>query len=452
VVLDVLSRSKRMLTGSGRATFAVLLAQDLAVIPLLMFVAVLGTQTGLSIGQTIAIALAQVVAAVALIVVVGRIVLRPLFRLVAQAKSRELFIATTLFVIVATGVVAAAAGLSMALGAFVAGLLLAETEYRKAIEATIEPFKGLLLGIFFFTVGMTIDAREVLRAPLEVAVAVAGLIVIKGALAYGLARGFRLSRGAATETAALLAPGGEFAFVAIGVAAASGLLEPRVASFAVVVTALSMIAIPILGTFAQRTAARIEPAPPPDPALAVAPLEQRRHAIVVGHGRVGKTVCRLLAQHGVAYTAVDDDARAVSADRAEGLPVYYGRADDPAFLAACGLTEAASVVITTHTRAAIDRIVEVVRTVRPDIAIVSRAADAEHARHLYAIGVTDAVPETVEASLQLSEAALVGLGVPTGPVIASIHEERDVVRRTLQAAAEDAGRPAQRGIRERSRV
>jgi monovalent cation:H+ antiporter-2, CPA2 family len=447
IVLDVLSRQGRLATSTGRATFSVLLAQDLAVIPLLMSISLLGADKGGSVLATIALALLHAVAAIAAILIVGRTMLRPLFRLVARTQSSELFIAAILFVIVGTGVVAALADLSMALGAFVAGLLLAETEYRKSIEATVEPFKGLLLGIFFFTVGMGIDVREVAREPFWLFVSVIGLIGVKAVVVFGLARWFKLSTPAAIETGLLLGPGGEFAFVGVGLAATLGVVAQPVASFVLAVTSLSMALIPVLAIVAKRIRAALDGPRQADPSLAIQPEAKTRHAIVVGYGRVGKVVCGLLKEHGVDYTAVDDDANLVSAERKLGNAVYYGDAVTPSFLRACGLMDAAGVIITFQTRAVVDDIVQELRAVRPDVLIVARARDAEHARHLYALGVSDAVPETIEASLQLSEAALVGLGVPTGPVIASIHEQRDVFRRMLQAAARDAKVPGRHSIR-----
>jgi CPA2 family monovalent cation:H+ antiporter-2 len=173
--------------------------------------------------------------------------------------------------------------------------------------------------------------------------------------------------------------------------------------------------------------------------LTARPSAGHKHAIVVGYGRVGKVVCTLLKEHGIPYTAADFDASTVTRDRREGLDVYYGDAADTTFLEICGLADAAGVVITIHDRGLIDDIVAHVRAMRPDALIVSRARDADHARHLYRLGATDAVPETVEASLQLSEAALVGLGIAAGPAIASIHEKRDEIRHALQDAARAAG-------------
>jgi CPA2 family monovalent cation:H+ antiporter-2 len=317
--------------------------------------------------------------------------------------------------------------------------LLAETEYRKAVEATIEPFKGLLLGIFFFTVGMDIDVRELLREPALLAGAVVGLIAVKSLLIASFARMFRVSWPVTVEMALLLGPGGEFAFVGIGSAAAFGLVDARLATFALAVTSVTMALTPLLSFVGRRFATRLRTAGVAPSELVARPSTGGKHAIVVGYGRVGKTVCALLKEHGISYIAADSDTSTVTRDRRNGHDVYYGDAADEKFLEICGLADAAGVIITIHDHDLIDSVVVHVRAMRPDVLIVSRARDADHARHLYALGATDAVPETVEASLQLSEAALVGLGVPAGPVIASIHEKRDEIRHALQDAARAAG-------------
>jgi len=439
IVLELLSNQGRLKSSVGRTSFAVLLLQDLAVIPILMFVSLLAAGSGVSVLTSLGRALLQAAIALTVIVVFGRALLQPLFRIVVATRSRDLFIATALFVILAAGVVANQAGLSMALGAFVAGLLLAETEYRKAIEATIEPFKGLLLGIFFFTVGMDIDVRELLREPLALAAVVIGLIAVKSLVIIGLGKLFRLSWPVAVEMGLLLGPGGEFAFVGIGTARELGLIDVRLASFALVATSITMALIPLLSFAARRFAARLHATGAVPAELTVRPSAGGRHAIVVGYGRVGKVVCALLKQHGIAFVAADLDPATVRHDRREGHEVYYGDAADTKFLEACGLAEAAGVIVTIHDHDLVDDIVAHVRAMRGDVLIVSRARDADHARHLYELGATDAVPETVEASLQLSEAALVGLGVPVGPVIASIHYKRDEIRHALQEAAHAAG-------------
>lgn len=448
IVIELLSEQHRLSTSTGRATFSILLAQDLAVVPILLFISIAGAKTGSSVLLTAIIALLQAAVAVAAIAGVGRLLLRPLFRLVASTNSSDLFIAATLFVIVGTGVTAAAAGMSMALGAFIAGLLLAETEFRKAIETTVEPFKGLLLGFFFFTVGMGLDIRVVAQAPLALAAAVLGLIAVKAALTFGLARIFRVPRPAALETGLLIGPGGEFAFVGLALAASLGIIANQTKTFTMALTSITMALIPLLALLADRVTHWFDKQKPAEPELLVSPSAGGAgRAIVVGHGRVGQIVCDLLKDHNHPFLATDLDPSAVVGARKRGEEVYYGDATNEAFLRSCGIMDAPALIVTIHERNGIDEIVRVARELRPDLLIISRARDATHARHLYKIGVSDAVPETIEASLQLSEAALVGLGVPVGPVIASIHEKRDVFRKALQDAAGQAGQNPSRAIR-----
>ena len=450
IVIELLSDQKRLNTNAGRSTFAVLLAQDLAVIPILVFISIMGADSEGSVMDSLLQALLQAIAALGVIVVAGRLLLRPLFRMVASAHSSELFIAIVLFVIVGSGLIAHQAGLSMALGAFVAGLLLAETEYRRSVQATVEPFKGLLLGIFFFTVGMSIDIRVLLSQPLLLLACVAGLIAVKAVLIVGLGRLFRLSWPSTTEMALLLGPGGEFAFVGIGMAATLGLVEPRISSFVLVAVSLTMVLIPLLSLLARSLSAKLNAHKrTQDPDFTSMPEPGEKRAIVVGYGRVGKVVCSLLREHGVSFIVTDYDVATITRERGGDQKIYYGDAADPNFLEACGLMDATGIIITIHAQDVIADIVARARQLRPDILIVSRARDAAHARKLYAMGATDAVPETIEASLQLSEATLVGLGVPTGPVIASIHAKRDEFRHSLQDAAQKAGLQRTHSVRAR---
>jgi monovalent cation:H+ antiporter-2, CPA2 family len=438
IVLELLAQQERLLTSGGRASFSVLLAQDVAVVPILLFIGILGAQGDSSVLLSIASALGQALLVLAVIVLVGRVVLRPLFRLVGGQRSEELFIAAVLFVIVATGILAAKAGLSMAIGAFVAGLLLAETEYRRAVQATIEPFKGLLLGIFFFSVGMNIDFREVARDPVLLFGLAFGLIALKAGIVYALARYFALTRAASLEAALLLGPGGEFAFVGIGLATGLALIEPKLGSFILAAISLTMALLPLLSALARRLAPLLEEAKAKDPALEALPEAQQGHAIIIGYGRVGKTVAALLRQHNLRQIAIDNDPASVSRARRAEEEVFFGDAARPAFLQACGIGTARSVIITINAAAEIDQIITAIRGLRPDLPIISRARDAAHARHLYAQGVNETVPETIEASLQLSEAALVGLGVPMGRVIASIHQKRADFAEELRSAARGA--------------
>src|SRR5262249_44630820 len=241
---------------------------------------------------------------IAAIVIVGTVVLRPLFRLVASAESTELFVAAALLVAVGSGLASAAAGLSMALGAFVAGLLLSETEYHRAIEATIEPFKGLLLGVFFFSVGMSIDLALILAHPLTIAAAVIGLISLKAGVLAGLLRLFRVPWPATFETSLLLAPGGEFAFIVIGLATLKHILPEETGAIVLAITSFSMAIIPLLDILGRRGARKLSAKQAPNPVLMLAPPHEQVDAIVIGCGRVGRLVSEMLAEHKVRHIIV----------------------------------------------------------------------------------------------------------------------------------------------------
>lgn len=440
IVIEMLANQKRLATSVGRTSFSILLFQDLAVVPILILVGILQPENNGSVLIGIVTAIVQAAAALIVIVGVGRYLLQPLFRIVAQTHNADLFIATTLFVAVGTAFITASAGLSMALGAFVAGLLLAETEYRRAVQATVEPIKSLLLGVFFFSVGSQLDLKSLVSDPAPILLTTAGLIALQAAIIYVLARLFGITRPASIEIAALLAPGGEFAFVILTLALESHLVTRELASILLTSVSLTMVLIPATAKAGRWLASRNMAPAPVDPALTVLPSgEGNVKALVVGYGRVGQLIGDLLAEHNVPYIAVDRAPGLVANARREGKPVYFGDVRNVDFLEHCGLDTAKAAIITIHTKPEIDAIVAALRSRHPNLVIVARAKDASHASHLYDIGVTDAVPETIEASLQLSEAALVGLGVPTGLVIASIHEKRDEFRAELQGAASKAG-------------
>ncbi|WP_076437060.1 cation:proton antiporter [Bosea sp. TND4EK4] len=451
MVVELLAAKKRMTTSAGRASFAVLLCQDLAVIPLLFLIGVLDAQNG---GRELLAGLAQAfiqaAVAIAIIVVIGRLALRPLFRLVAASNSSESFMAATLLTALGTGLIAAAAGLSMGLGAFIAGLLLAETEFRRAIEVTIDPFKSLLIGVFFLTVGMGINPAEIAANPLAILAVAIGLILAKTGIVFVLARRFRLSTATALETAIMVSPGGEFAFVLLNAATGAKLLDHKASSIVLAAVSLTMVALPFLARLARNMASRLAiPVALPDEAKVLPPDDRAARAVVVGGGRVGRLVASMLEEHGKSHIIIDSDAALITAQRRAGRPAFYGDATQPEFLKLCGLEEATALIVTIDNARAVDEIVRAARALRPDIVIVARARDAAHARHLYEIGVNDAVPETIEASLQLSEAALVGLGVPMGLVIASVHERRDGFRAELKPAGAAAERALPRHARSR---
>jgi CPA2 family monovalent cation:H+ antiporter-2 len=438
IVIPVLAETKQLGTMGGRTIFAVLLFQDLMVAPLLFMVSMLGARGG-DLGVAILSTLVPALAGLSFVVLGGRLVLRPLFHHVAAAGSTEFFIAACLLVVIGTGLVTAMSGLSMSLGAFVAGILLAETEYRREIEVTIEPFKGLLLGLFFVSIGAGLDLSQVLAAPLQTFGLTLSLVLTKACVTWLGARLLRLSPRVASEAALMLAPGGEFAFVIITAAIAAKALPAAVGADVMIAVTLSMFTVPALGALAQRLPrprASWSIEPPVSP-----PEGQAPEAILVGYGRVGQLIGEMLHAHSIRFIAVDTDASLVKRFRSDGIDIYWGNAERPEFLARCGLGKAKALIITMDKAAAAEAIVRNVRAEHADLTIVARARDAHHATLLYELGVSDAVPETIEASLQLSEAVLVDMGIPMGLVIASIHEKRDEYRKILQPVA---GRAEQR--------
>ena len=433
IVLPVLAEQKRLNTTPGRASFSALLFQDLAVAPILLTIAVLDTRQPEVTALTMATALLQAGLALAVIVVLGRIVLRPFFQMVSSTKSPELFMAACLLVVMVTSLVAAVSGLSMALGAFIAGILLSETEYRRAVDTTIQPFKGLLLGVFFVSVGMSLDVFRFLEAPLTILAVATFVVALKSVIIYWLSRPFGLNAAEAAETGLLLGPGGEFALVILGSAMAAGLVPLEPGQNLLLVTTLTMVAIPFFARLGRRLSRRMEKKRSLDwAAAAPPPPEEPGRVIVAGYGRVGQLVGDMLQRHKVPHLAIDMDPVRVAEQRKAGKPVYFGDGSHPEFLRACGIDRARALVITLDTPSSIEAVVAAARQERTDITIVSRARDARHAAQLYDLGVDDAVPETIEASLQLSEAVLADIGVPMGLVIASIHERRDEFRAMLR--------------------
>ena len=432
VVMPILTENRRQHVQAGRVTFAVLLFQDLAVAPILITLSLLGREDGAGLSPDLLLSFAPAVAVVAGLVGFGRFLLRPMMRSVAKARSEELFMAACLLVVLGSGLLAAFAGLSMALGAFVAGLLLAETEFRHQVEQVIEPFKGLLLGLFFLAAGIGLDVGLILEEPLQVAGVTFGLMGLNAALIFGLARGFGLKWRSAVETALLLAASGEFAFVILGSAMTQGLVPDALGQSLLVSATLSMMCIPALAALGLRIAGRAVAGV----AEAAGPGEAGEGRILlVGFGRVGRLVGEMLDRHGLPWSAIDQDAGVVERGRRAGHSLFFGDAQRPGFLERCGLDSARALVVTADADAddlgAVEALVSLVRDRRPDLTIVARARDSLQALRLYDLGVSDAVPETVEASLQLSEAVLLGVGLPAGPVIASIHERRDAFRREL---------------------
>lgn len=431
IILPSLAERKRLNTTAGRASFAVLLFQDLAVAPLLFMVAMLGAGEPTGLGTGLLYALVPAVLVLVGLAGLGRLILRPLFQIVATTKSNELFLATCLLIVIGAGLVTALSGQSMALGAFIAGLLLAETEYRRQIEVAIQPFQGLLLGLFFVSVGARLDLSAIIANPASTIGVALGFVTVKAIILFPIALLMGLPRRAAAESAIVLSPGGEFALILIGAAVATSVVPSAAGATSTVAATLTMVTIPLLirafGAAYTRAgdAAFLGLTPQHDDGL--------ERVIIVGYGRVGQLVADMLTRHKLEFLAIDADPALVARERGRGKMIFYGDATQIDLLRRCGIQSARALVVTLDNSEAVESVVRAARSERANLTIVARARDAAHASKLYDLKVTDAVPETIEASLQLSEAALINVGIPTGPVIASIHEKRDEFRRMLQA-------------------
>jgi len=439
IVLQVLEERGQGASALGRASFAILLFQDIAVVPVLFVLSLAAPQSAGADLADIATIIGQAAGAVIALVAFGRLALRPLFRSVARTRSPELFMAACLLVVIASALATQAAGLSMALGALIGGLLLAGTEYGRQIEVTVDPFKGLLIGVFLISVGLGLDLRLVVAHPLPVLAAIAAMLTLKLAATAPAARVFGLPWPAATQSALLLAPGGEFGFVILAIAVPEGFLSHAAASEALVAIALTMVATPLLARLGEGVARRATPAPEIDPALDahLASLGHPR-ALIAGFGRVGQTVAAMLEVHHISYVAIDSDPDHVARQRRDGRPAFYGDVTRIELLRRLRLDTAQALIVTMNDHRAVEALVSAARAERPDLLIVARARDAGHAAELYRAGASDAVPETIEASLQLSEAVLVDLGVAMGPVIVSIHEKRAEFQAGIKAMAPEA--------------
>src|ERR1700734_3836415 len=323
IVIPMLVESKRLHSGAGRASLAILLFQDLAVAPLLVMTGALSAAGERGLAWQLLTTLAPAALALTALVVFGRLALRPFFHFVAETKSPEFFMAACLLVVLGDGLAAAASHLSMALGAFVAGLLLAETEYRREIEVTIEPFRGLLLGLYFVSVGAGINPAFIAARPGLILGVAAALAAAKGLMLFGLARAFRLPPRVAAEMSLLLGPGGEFGFVMIGAALAGGLIDRALATTLISAMAISMLAIPGLAKLGARIGLPLRTAADKG-APEIPPESEDSRVIIVGYGRVGALIGDMLDRHSIPFIAADSDARVTTRAASDGKRVYYG--------------------------------------------------------------------------------------------------------------------------------
>lgn len=426
VVVQLLAQRQALATPMGQAVFSVLMLQDLAVVPLLILIDLLGSGSGDHIGSILGLTVLKSVGAVLLIFVVGRRLIQPVFRAFASRHQPEVFVALTLLTTMGIAGLTEAAGLSMALGALLAGLLLAETEYRHEVEVTIEPFKGLLMGLFFMSVGMGLDLRAVARDPLWVPLSVIGLIAIKALVVGLLFRWSGLSWGRSLEGGLLLGQGGEFAFIVVGYAAMAGLMTSPVAQFILLVVGLSLMITPILARWGTLLGDRLDArlTPPTQALKSDLPEYLSGHVVLAGFGRVGQLTADVLRGQGVPFIALEQDANVVAQWRARGEPVFYGNAARPELLHKLHVERASVVVITMDHPASTLHAVKGIREACPELPIVARSRDEKHAQELRRLGANQVIPETLETGLQLSAAVLHSLGVPELAISQVIERER----------------------------
>ena len=411
----------------GRASFAMLLFEDLALVPIIFMLGVLGPHGQSNDFSGLVHTIWLGVLTVVLLLMTGRIILPRLFRQAARTKNPELLLSAALLVIILASMATTLAGLSPIVGALLAGLLIAETEYRAQVEVMMEPFKGLALGIFLITVGMSLDLQVILQnGPLIIA-ATAGVLLVKTLVTAGLLGLTRLPNGVAAHAGLMMSSPSETTLIVLAAAQTARLISPETASFWQVVTAIGLTATPFLARLGQNAAKRIDKAEASNIELVETNPAQSR-VVIIGFGRVGRMVAQMLVRHERPFIAVDADIDTVARARNEGYPIVFGDVARPGFIDKLDLGRASAVVLTMDDPVQNIASTAKIRAQWPELCIVARARDASHAGELYRAGATDAVPETLESSLQLSEALLVDLGIPMGPVIASIHEKRAELR------------------------
>jgi len=417
----------------GKSALAMLLFEDLAIVPIIFVLGALAPHAGDSTWGGLFTVLWQGSFVIAAMLVIGRFLLPRLFGQAARTKSPELFVSVSLLVVIVASLATGAVGLSPIVGAMIAGLLIAETEYQNEVEVMTAPFKGLALGVFLISIGMQIDLSYVADNWSILVGAVAGVVTIKALVTASLLKLNGARTGTATETGVLMGSPSETTLIVLGAAGAAQIIDSATINFWQVATAIGLTITPILARLGHDMATRLEMRESDDAAHENDTTTDPR-TVVIGFGRVGKLVADMLVTHGQPYVAVDSDIDTVAVARRQGYKVVFGDISRPETLDRLHLGYARALILTMDQPVLAEHIVKRVRQWLPDITIVARARDPEHAARLYQAGASDAVPETLESSLQLSEAVLVDLGVAMGPVIASIHEKRDEFRRQIKEA------------------
>ncbi|MEM9500420.1 MAG: cation:proton antiporter [Pseudomonadota bacterium] len=420
----------------GRAALSMLLFEDIMIVPIVFILGALAPHAQAEGWSGLTDTLWQGGLVVVVLLIIGRVALPRLFSQAARTKSPELFLAASLLVVIGASLATAATGLSPIVGALIAGLLIAETEYHGEVESIMEPFKGLALGVFLITIGMSIDLMTIAANIGPIMLAVVGVLVFKAIVTGVLLRLMGARRSTAAETGVLMASPSETTLIVLAAATSALVVDQETAQFWQIVTAIGLTVTPLLAKLGRVIARRVESTPE-------LPEEDEHEArtVIVGGGRVGRLVADMLKAHNQAYVMLDSNPDLIAAAKRDGYRATFGDAGRGNALSRLGIEKAPAVVLTMDEPVLVQRLVSKLRSTHPDLLIVSRARDTEHAAALYRAGASHAVPETLESSLQLSEAVLVDIGVAMGPVIASIHEKRDEYRERLERDGRLKGKP-----------
>lgn len=434
-------------TPVGRAALSMLLFEDIMIVPIIFILGALAPNARSEGWEGLIDTLWQGGLVIAVLLVAGRFALPRLFAQAARTKNPELFLAASLLVVIGASLATALVGLSPIVGALIAGLLIAETEYHTEVELIMEPFKGLALGVFLITIGMSINLVEIGAQIGALTLAVVGVLTFKALVTGILLRLMGARRSTAAETGVMMASPSETSLIVLAAATAALVIDAETAQFWQTVTAIGLTITPLLAKLGQVIARRVEPVSH----LASEDDGAEERTIIVGGGRVGRLVADMMQTHGQPYVMIDSNPDLVEQAQRDGYRAIFGDAARRGTLTLLGAASAPAVVLTMDEPVLAQRLVAKLRQAYPDLLIVARARDMDHAAALYRAGASHAVPETLESSLQLSEAVLVDIGVAMGPVIASIHAKRDEYRDQLERDGGLSEKPKLKssGLRER---
>ncbi len=415
-------------TPVGRAALSMLLFEDIMIVPIIFILGALAPNAADDGWAGIAETLWQGGLVIAVLLIVGRVALPRLFAQAARTKSPELFLSASLLVVIGASLSTALVGLSPIVGALIAGLLIAETEYNTEVELIMEPFKGLALGVFLITIGMSINLVEIGAQIGAIALAVVGVLVFKALVTGILLRLMGARRSTAAETGVMMASPSETTLIILSAATAALVVDTDTAQFWQTVTAIGLTITPLLAKLGQVIARKVDGVPN----LPGEDDSAEERTIIVGGGRVGRLVADMMETHSKPYVMIDTNPDLIAQAKRDGYRATFGDAARGDALTKLGVETAPAVVLTMDEPVLAQRLVTRLRSDYPELLIVARARDTDHAAALYRAGASHAVPETLESSLQLSEAVLVDIGVAMGPVIASIHAKRDEFREQLE--------------------